>query len=77
MNLLINVCVRIFEGLESWLFDSGELTVKEHLPVRQLRIGDTGSPLDGKKARYTLGPLVCEGDSEYCTSDCVAIYYCF
>ncbi|XP_042220113.1 neurexin-4-like isoform X3 [Homarus americanus] len=50
-------------GLESWLFDSGELTVKEHLPVRQLRIGDTGSPLDGKKARYTLGPLVCEGDN--------------
>lgn len=51
-------------GLESWLFDSGELTVKEHLPVRQLRIGDTGSPLDGKKARYTLGPLICEGDSK-------------
>ncbi|XP_069969361.1 neurexin-4 isoform X3 [Penaeus vannamei] len=50
-------------GLESWLFDSGELTVKEHLPVRQLRIGDTGSPLDGKKARYTLGPLICEGDN--------------
>ena len=54
-----------FAGLESWLFDSGELTVKEHLPVRQLRIGDTGSPLDGKKARYTLGPLICEGDSKY------------
>ncbi|XP_045603868.1 neurexin-4 [Procambarus clarkii] len=50
-------------GLESWLFDSGELTVKEHLPVRQLRIGDTGSPLDGKKSRYTLGPLICEGDN--------------
>ncbi|XP_050739952.1 neurexin-4-like isoform X2 [Eriocheir sinensis] len=52
-------------GLESWLSDSGELTVKEHLPVRQLRIGDTGSPLDGKKARYTLGPLICEGDNVY------------
>lgn len=50
-------------GLESWLSDSGELSVKEHLPVRQLRIGDTGSPLDGKKARYTLGPLICEGDN--------------
>ncbi|XP_068245600.1 neurexin-4 isoform X1 [Palaemon carinicauda] len=52
-------------GLESWLVDSGELTVKEHLPVRQLRIGDTGSPLDGKKARYTLGPLICEGDNVF------------
>lgn len=40
--------------------------MKEHLPVRQLRIGDTGSPLDGKKARYTLGPLICEGDSKSC-----------
>ncbi|KAK4300982.1 hypothetical protein Pmani_026854 [Petrolisthes manimaculis] len=52
-------------GLESWLFDSGELSVKEHLPVRQLRIGDTGTPLDGKKARYTLGPLICEGDNVF------------
>ncbi|XP_045134698.1 neurexin-4-like isoform X1 [Portunus trituberculatus] len=52
-------------GLESWISDSGELSVKEHLPVRQLRIGDTGTPLDGKKVRYTLGPLICEGDHVY------------
>jgi hypothetical protein len=38
------------------------LTHKEHLPVKQLRFGDTGSPLDEKEGRYTLGPLMCEGD---------------
>lgn len=52
-------------GIEAWLFDSGELTVKEHLPIRQLRIGDTGSPLDGKKAKFRLGPLICEGDNVF------------
>ncbi|CAL4184396.1 unnamed protein product, partial [Meganyctiphanes norvegica] len=52
-------------GIEAWLFDSGELTVKEHLPIKQMRIGDTGSPLDGKKARFTLGPLICEGDNVF------------
>ncbi|XP_076061076.1 neurexin-4 isoform X2 [Oratosquilla oratoria] len=50
-------------GLQSWEYDSGDLTVKEHLPVRQLRIGDTGSLQDGKKSRFSLGPLVCEGDN--------------
>lgn len=38
------------------------MTHKEHLPVKQLRFGDTGSPLDEKEGRYTLGPLMCEGD---------------
>lgn len=52
-------------GIDSWLYDSGDLNIKEHLPVRQLRIGDTGSPLDGKKARFKLGPLICDGDNVF------------
>lgn len=35
---------------------------KENLPVKQLRFGDTGNALDEKEGRYTLGPLICEGD---------------
>ncbi|KAK9299061.1 hypothetical protein QLX08_007806 [Tetragonisca angustula] len=42
--------------------DSGDITEKEHLPVKQLRFGDTGTPVDDKMGRYTLGPLICEGD---------------
>lgn len=45
-----------------WQEDGGELKEKEYLPVRGLRFGDTGSALDEKQAKYTLGPLVCEGD---------------
>lgn len=46
--------------------DGGDLTHKEHLPVKQLRFGDTGSPLDDKEGRYTLGALMCEGDGMLC-----------
>ncbi|CAD7082270.1 unnamed protein product [Hermetia illucens] len=45
-----------------WLEDSGDIREKEYLPVRALRFGDTGTPLDEKQGRYTLGPLRCEGD---------------
>ena len=46
--------------------DEGELVDKEFLPVRQVRIGDTGSTAAVNKwARYTVGPLVCEGDSMF------------
>lgn len=45
-----------------WLEDSGEIKDKEYLPVRGLRFGDTGTALDEKQAKYTLGPLICEGD---------------
>ncbi|KYN19702.1 Neurexin-4 [Trachymyrmex cornetzi] len=48
--------------LDGWFIDSGEIREKEHLPVKQLRFGDTGTPLDEKEGRYTLGPLICEGD---------------
>ncbi|CAG9559492.1 unnamed protein product [Danaus chrysippus] len=42
--------------------DGGDITEKEFLPVKQLRFGDTGSHLDEKIGRYSLGPLLCEGD---------------
>lgn len=46
--------------------DEGELVDKEFLPVRQVRIGDTGSTASVNKwARYTVGPLVCEGDTMF------------
>ncbi|CAG2055774.1 unnamed protein product, partial [Timema podura] len=51
--------------LEGWLEDGGDITQKEFLPVKQLRFGDTGSALDEKEGRYTLGPLMCEGDGGY------------
>ncbi|XP_012266909.1 neurexin-4 isoform X2 [Athalia rosae] len=49
-------------GFEGWQEDGGDITDKQHLPVKQLRFGDTGTPLDEKEGRYTLGPLICEGD---------------
>ncbi|XP_004931219.1 neurexin-4 isoform X1 [Bombyx mandarina] len=47
---------------EEFQSDGGDITEKEFLPVKQLRFGDTGSHLDEKEGRYTLGPLLCEGD---------------
>lgn len=49
-------------NLLEWKEDSGEIREKEHLPVKAVRFGDTGNPLDEKQGRYTLGPLMCEGD---------------
>ncbi|XP_055376798.1 neurexin-4 isoform X1 [Condylostylus longicornis] len=45
-----------------WLEDGGDIKEKEYLPVKAVRFGDTGTPLDEKEGRYTLGPLRCEGD---------------
>lgn len=45
-----------------WQEDSGVLTDKHFLPVRGLHFGDTGTQDDDKEAKFTLGPLVCEGD---------------
>ena len=42
----------------SWHEDSGNLTDKNHLPVIQLRFGDTGS---GEAGYHTLGKLRCYG----------------
>jgi hypothetical protein len=70
----MNVFLVTYEpGLDSWLEDGGDLTHKEHLPVKQLRFGDTGSPLDEKEGRYTLGPLMCEGDGMMCNTLIVSV----
>ena len=42
-----------------WREDSGLLTDKSHLPVRQLRFGDTGD--SGEQGYHTLGKLKCYG----------------
>ena len=42
-----------------WREDSGLLTDKTHLPVKQLRSGDTGG--SGERGYYTLGKLKCYG----------------
>ncbi|CAH0552688.1 unnamed protein product [Brassicogethes aeneus] len=47
---------------DEWQVDMGFIQEKENLPVKQLRFGDTGSALDEREGRYTLGPLICEGD---------------
>ena len=44
----------------TWREDSGLLTNKTHLPVKQLRIGDTGYS-SHDKAYYTLGKFKCYG----------------
>ena len=49
-------------GHNDWLWDGGEITHKEYLPVRALHFGDTGNPGDAKEGRFTLGPLECDGD---------------
>ena len=51
--------------LSEWLEDSGFLTDKSTLPVKQLRFGDTGEATE--KGYHTLGKLMCYGrvtDSE-------------
>ncbi|XP_042898016.1 neurexin-4 isoform X2 [Parasteatoda tepidariorum] len=58
---------------DKWLVDEGDLTQKEFLPVRQLRFGDTGTTMDDKKGRYSLGPLKCEGDNLF--DNTVTFYY--
>ena len=39
---------------------------KEHLPVMELRFGDTGTIQDTKSGEHRLGPLRCTGDSMSC-----------
>ncbi len=66
---LLGVCIdpekwcNCDSGNNDWLWDGGEITQKEYLPVRALHFGDTGNPLDRKEGRYTLGPLECDGDT--------------
>ena len=44
---------------DAWREDSGLLTEKSHLPVVQLRFGDTGSSVE--QGYHTLGKLKCHG----------------
>ncbi|XP_061925711.1 contactin-associated protein-like 2 isoform X1 [Entelurus aequoreus] len=47
----------------TWREDGGLLNYKEHLPVRQVVVGDTSRP--GSEAKLTVGPLRCQGDGKY------------
>lgn len=53
---------RLLLYVTEWEEDSGDIREKEYLPVKAVRFGDTGTPLDEKQGRYTLGALNCEGD---------------
>ena len=44
---------------ETWSHDTGILEDMDSLPVSGLHFGDTGTPLDTKEGRFTLGPLRC------------------
>ena len=46
---------------EKWWEDSGFLTIKSHLPVKQLRFGDTGDEYLKEEGYHTLGKLECYG----------------
>lgn len=47
----------------AWKEDSGLLMYKEHLPVSEVTVGDTGR--SGSEAKLTVGPLRCRGDQNY------------
>ncbi|KAJ6223266.1 hypothetical protein RDWZM_001811 [Blomia tropicalis] len=46
------------------LVDEGDITQREYLPVRQIRIGDTGlsTMTMDRYGKFTLGALTCDGD---------------
>lgn len=48
--------------------DGGFLEHKEHLPVIELRFGDTSAVNDQKRGWHTLGPLICTGDRKFTLS---------
>lgn len=52
--------------------DAGLLVYKDHLPVREVVVGDTSRT--GSEAKLTVGPLKCQGDRE-CSSLCVTASY--
>ncbi|XP_040476251.1 contactin-associated protein-like 3 [Ursus maritimus] len=49
-----------------WTSDTVVLSHKEHLPVTQVAMRDTGRP--HSEAAYALGPLLCWGDSSFWNS---------
>ena len=46
---------------KKWREDSGFLTIRSHLPVKQLRFGDTGHEVLDEEGYHTLGKLECYG----------------
>ncbi|XP_054947834.1 contactin-associated protein-like 3 isoform X4 [Pan paniscus] len=48
-------------GRNEWTSDTIVLSQKEHLPVTQIVMTDAGQP--HSEADYTLGPLLCRGDT--------------
>ncbi|XP_054514824.1 contactin-associated protein-like 3 isoform X10 [Pan troglodytes] len=48
-------------GRNEWTSDTIVLSQKEHLPVTQIVMTDAGRPRS--EAAYTLGPLLCHGDT--------------
>ena len=46
---------------KNWREDSGFLTIKSHLPVKQLRFGDTGQAQLHEEGYHNLGKLECYG----------------
>ncbi|XP_054219704.1 contactin-associated protein-like 3B isoform X8 [Homo sapiens] len=53
-------------GRNEWTSDTIVLSQKEHLPVTQIVMTDTGQP--HSEADYTLGPLLCRGDKSFWNS---------
>ncbi|XP_049324954.1 contactin-associated protein-like 5 isoform X2 [Astyanax mexicanus] len=49
--------------LDDWANDSGFISLKEHLPIRLLAVGDISRP--GSEAAYRVGPLQCYGDNDF------------
>eukprot|EP00071_Canis_lupus_P049745 XP_022283302.1 contactin-associated protein-like 3 [Canis lupus familiaris] len=49
-----------------WTSDTVVLSHKEHLPVTQVAMRDTGQP--HSEAAYALGPLLCQGDNSFWNS---------
>ncbi|KAI5934151.1 Contactin-associated protein-like 3 [Manis javanica] len=49
-----------------WTSDTVVLSHKEHLPVMQVVMTDTGRP--HSEAAFTLGPLLCQGDNSFWNS---------
>ncbi|NP_001389146.1 contactin associated protein family member 3 precursor [Rattus norvegicus] len=49
-----------------WTSDTIVLSHKEHLPVTEMVVTDTGRP--HSEAAYTLGPLLCQGDKSFWNS---------
>lgn len=49
-----------------WTSDTIVLSHKEHLPVTEMVVTDTGRPYS--EAAYTLGPLLCQGDKSFWNS---------